>query len=191
MVKNKIELEYKTWKSELSEIRMEITEDDILYVVSKATGIPVEKITDKEHKNLLGINKHLSSQVIGQEEAINKISMTTNGSLLNESIASKLKESGLESITISLDSLSKKTNSYLNTTNQDYKKYVDDTKSEAPYHWAKGQIPKEKENHPVIYVNWFDATSSHNQNDFKEAEKICLELLSRDDDADANHIVGS
>ncbi len=45
------------------------------------------------------------------------------------------------------------------TTNQDYKKYVDATKSEAPYHWANGQIPKGKENHPVIYVNWFDATN--------------------------------
>jgi len=75
-IKNKIESEYKSWKSELSEVRMEITEDDILYVISKATNIPVEKITDKEHKNLLGINKHLSSKVIGQEEAINKISMT-------------------------------------------------------------------------------------------------------------------
>ena len=75
-MKKKIEKEYADWKSELSEVRMEITEDDILYVISKATGIPVEKITDKEHKNLLGINKHLSSKVIGQEEAINKISMT-------------------------------------------------------------------------------------------------------------------
>ena len=75
-LKSKIDVEYKSWKAELSEIRMEITEDDILYVISKATGIPVEKITDKEHKNLLGINKHLSSKVIGQEEAINKISMT-------------------------------------------------------------------------------------------------------------------
>ena len=75
-IKNKIESEYKSWKSELSEVRMEITEDDILHVISKATNIPVEKITDKEHKNLLGINKHLSSKVIGQEEAINKISMT-------------------------------------------------------------------------------------------------------------------
>ncbi len=56
---------------------------------------------------------------------INKISMTTNGSLLNESIASKLKESGLDSITISLDSLSKKTNSYLNTTKQDYTNVID------------------------------------------------------------------
>ena len=75
-LKNKIDAEYKSWKSELSEVRMEITEDDILYVISKAINIPVEKITDKEHKNLLGINKHLSSKVIGQEEAINKISMT-------------------------------------------------------------------------------------------------------------------
>tara|TARA_R110000803_G_scaffold39274_1_gene84702 strand:+ start:699 stop:2720 length:2022 start_codon:yes stop_codon:yes gene_type:complete len=75
-VKSKIDSEYKAWKAELSEVRMEITEDDILYVVSKATGIPVEKITDKDHKNLLGINKHLSSKIIGQEEAINKIAMT-------------------------------------------------------------------------------------------------------------------
>ena len=75
-LKGKIEEEYKSWKTELAEVKMEITEDDILYVISKATGIPVEKITDKEHKNLLGINKHLSSKVIGQEEAINKISMT-------------------------------------------------------------------------------------------------------------------
>lgn len=72
----KISSEYSSWKEEISSIRMEITEDDILYVVSKSTGVPVEKITDKEHKNLLGINKHLSSKVIGQDDAINKISMT-------------------------------------------------------------------------------------------------------------------
>ena len=75
-IQSKISREYKLWKAELSEVKMEITEDDILYVISKATGIPVEKITDKEHKNLLGINKHLSSKVMGQDEAINKISMT-------------------------------------------------------------------------------------------------------------------
>ena len=75
-IKSKIDKEYKTWKDDLSSVRMEITEDDILYVISKATGVPVEKITDKEHKNLLGINKHLSSKVMGQNEAIDKISMT-------------------------------------------------------------------------------------------------------------------
>ena len=75
-MKTRIDVEYKKWKAELSEVKMDITEDDILYVVSKATNIPVEKITDKEHKNLLGINKHLSSKVIGQDEAVDKIAVT-------------------------------------------------------------------------------------------------------------------
>ena len=75
-LKETIAKEYTKWKDQISTVRMEITEDDILYVVSKATGVPIEKITDKEHKNLLGINKHLSSRVMGQDEAIDKISIT-------------------------------------------------------------------------------------------------------------------
>ena len=42
-------------------------------------------------------------------------------------------------------------------TNGDYKKFVDATKRKLPHHWAKGNIPKGKENHPVTYVSWFDA----------------------------------
>jgi len=75
-LKETIAKEYSRWKDQISTVRMEITEDDILYVVSKATGVPIEKITDKENKNLLGINKHLSSKVMGQDEAIDKISVT-------------------------------------------------------------------------------------------------------------------
>ena len=75
-LKETIAKEYSKWKDQISTVRMEITEDDILYVVSKATGVPIEKITDKENKNLLGINKHLSSKVMGQDEAIDKISVT-------------------------------------------------------------------------------------------------------------------
>lgn len=75
-MKTRIDVEYKKWKAELSEVKMEITEDDILHVVSKAINIPVEKITDKENKNLLGISKALSSKVIGQDEAIDKIAIT-------------------------------------------------------------------------------------------------------------------
>ena len=56
--------------------QLEITEDDVLKVVAKATGVPIEKISDKENKNLLGLNKHLSSRVIGQEEAVDKIAVT-------------------------------------------------------------------------------------------------------------------
>lgn len=42
-------------------------------------------------------------------------------------------------------------------TNGDYKKFVDATKREAPHHWPDGKLSADKEKHPVIYVNWFDA----------------------------------
>jgi len=42
-------------------------------------------------------------------------------------------------------------------TNGDYKKFVEATGHAPPFHWPDGKIPKGKENHPVVYVNWFDA----------------------------------
>ncbi len=42
-------------------------------------------------------------------------------------------------------------------TNEDYKKFVEATKREVPYHWPNGAIAKGKEKHPVVYVSWFDA----------------------------------
>ena len=42
-------------------------------------------------------------------------------------------------------------------TNADYKKFATATQREAPYHWPSGEIPKSIENHPVTYVNWYDA----------------------------------
>jgi iron(II)-dependent oxidoreductase len=42
-------------------------------------------------------------------------------------------------------------------TNSDYFSFVNATKHEAPYHWPNGELPKGKEKHPVVYVNWFDA----------------------------------
>jgi len=42
-------------------------------------------------------------------------------------------------------------------TNADYQKFTAATGHEAPYHWPEGNLPKGKEQHPVVYVNWFDA----------------------------------
>ncbi len=42
-------------------------------------------------------------------------------------------------------------------TNADYKKFTDETKRKTPYHWPEGNLPKSKEQHPVVYVSWFDA----------------------------------
>ena len=75
-LKERIKQDLSIWKEQMAVNQLEITEDDVLKVVSKATGVPIEKISDKENKNLLGLNKHLSSKVIGQEEAVNKIAVT-------------------------------------------------------------------------------------------------------------------
>ena len=42
-------------------------------------------------------------------------------------------------------------------TNQDYKKFVEAAKREAPYHWPEGKIPEGMAKHTVVYVSWFDA----------------------------------
>jgi ATP-dependent Clp protease ATP-binding subunit ClpC len=76
ILKERIRTDLIEWKEEMAVNQLEITEDDVLRVVAKATGVPIEKISDKENKNLLGLNKHLSSRVIGQEEAVNKIAVT-------------------------------------------------------------------------------------------------------------------
>ena len=75
-LKERIKNDLAAWKEQMAINQLVITEDDVLKVVSKATGVPIEKISDKENKNLLGLNKHLSSRVIGQEDAVNKIAVT-------------------------------------------------------------------------------------------------------------------
>lgn len=75
-LKERIKQDLAIWKEQMAVNQLEITEDDVLKVVSKATGVPIEKISDKENKNLLGLNKHLSSKVIGQDEAVDKIAVT-------------------------------------------------------------------------------------------------------------------
>jgi len=75
-LKSRIKQDLAIWKEQMAVNQLEITEDDVLKVVSKSTGVPIEKISDKENKNLLGLNKHLSSRVIGQEDAVDKIAVT-------------------------------------------------------------------------------------------------------------------
>ena len=43
-------------------------------------------------------------------------------------------------------------------TNADYKKFTNSSEKITPHHWPEGNIPKDKENHPVVYVSWFDAS---------------------------------
>ena len=50
-----------------------VTEEDIAHVVSKRTGIPVDKMLTGEKEKLLKMEEYLSRRVIGQKEAISAI----------------------------------------------------------------------------------------------------------------------
>ena len=55
-------------------INEEVTDDDIAGVVSKWTGIPVEKMLEGERDKLLKMEENLSKRVVGQEEALKSVS---------------------------------------------------------------------------------------------------------------------
>ncbi len=63
----------KKWKAKNKLVEQVITEEDISYVVSSMTGIPLSKIEKKESQRLKEMEKELSQKVVGQEEAIQAI----------------------------------------------------------------------------------------------------------------------
>jgi ATP-dependent Clp protease ATP-binding subunit ClpC len=63
----------RNWKESKSEIEIEVGEEDIAYVVSKMTGVPLQRLEEKETSRLLRMEDELHKRVIGQEEAIRAI----------------------------------------------------------------------------------------------------------------------
>lgn len=55
-------------------IREEVTPDDIAAIVSRWTGIPVDRMLEGEREKLLHMEKSLQNRVVGQQEAIVAIS---------------------------------------------------------------------------------------------------------------------
>ena len=55
-------------------INEEVTDDDIAHVVSKWTGVPVDKMLEGEREKLLGMEGKLRERVVGQEEAVVAVS---------------------------------------------------------------------------------------------------------------------
>ena len=67
----KIEEETKTSKNHASET---VTDEDIAAVVSKWTGVPVDKMLEGEKEKLLHMEEILSQRVVGQKDAITAVS---------------------------------------------------------------------------------------------------------------------
>ena len=65
----------KSWRSRLesSEERKIIREDDIAYVVSKWTGIPVTRLEEAETARLMRMEEEIAKRIVSQEEAIHTV----------------------------------------------------------------------------------------------------------------------
>ncbi len=55
-------------------INEEVTEDDIAGIVSRWTGIPVDKMLEGEREKLLSMEENLGRRVVGQDEALKAVS---------------------------------------------------------------------------------------------------------------------
>ncbi|MFP6616593.1 MAG: ATP-dependent Clp protease ATP-binding subunit, partial [Candidatus Hydrogenedentota bacterium] len=63
----------RDWEKKRDSAETVITEEDIAYIVSKWTGVPLTKIEEKESARLLKMREELHATVIGQENAIDAI----------------------------------------------------------------------------------------------------------------------
>ena len=61
-------------KEEKKILSKSVTSSEIAQVISKSTGVPVDKMLEEEKSKLLNMNQDLQKRVIGQNEAIDKIS---------------------------------------------------------------------------------------------------------------------
>ncbi|MEN8796483.1 MAG: ATP-dependent Clp protease ATP-binding subunit, partial [Akkermansiaceae bacterium] len=72
--KKDLEEQLEGWRGDSEEKIVDIIEDDIMAVVSKWTGVPLQRMEQKEKAKLLNMEKDLKSTVIGQDEAVVAIS---------------------------------------------------------------------------------------------------------------------
>ncbi|MBS7182732.1 MAG: ATP-dependent chaperone ClpB [Eubacterium sp.] len=65
--------EAKVKDKDLSLVRESVTDDEIARIISRWTGIPVAKLTETERNKTLHLDEQLHKRVIGQDEAVKKI----------------------------------------------------------------------------------------------------------------------
>lgn len=72
-LKEELRIAKERWEAELDSRRVTVNEGHIAEVVAMMTGVPTQRIAQSEGIRLLGMTEELKKQVIGQDEAIDKI----------------------------------------------------------------------------------------------------------------------
>jgi ATP-dependent Clp protease ATP-binding subunit ClpC len=68
-----LETEKLRWEEETKTQRYNVTEESVAEVIAMMTGVPVKRIAQSEGQRLLNMGNELAGKVIGQDEAIKKL----------------------------------------------------------------------------------------------------------------------
>jgi len=72
--KEKLDSILAKWREEREERQVTVTGDDMMHIISKVTGVPLQRMEQKETEKLLKMEEELKGKVIGQDEAVTAIS---------------------------------------------------------------------------------------------------------------------
>ncbi len=72
-LKDSLDKALASWNEEIKKHKEMVTEESVAQVVSMMAGIPVSKITASENSKLSKLGSILKASIIGQDEAVNKI----------------------------------------------------------------------------------------------------------------------
>ena len=69
-LKDKLEEEQRKWERTRENVSHTVTEEDIAYIVSKWTGVPILKLEESESERLLNMRDEIHKRIVGQDPAI-------------------------------------------------------------------------------------------------------------------------
>jgi ATP-dependent Clp protease ATP-binding subunit ClpC len=72
--KEKLDTILNKWREEREEKEVLVTGEDMMYIISKVTGVPLQRMEQAETEKLLKMEEELKGKVIGQDEAVTAIS---------------------------------------------------------------------------------------------------------------------
>src|SRR5207244_8526988 len=71
--KEKLDTILNKWREEREEKEVLVTGDDMMHIISRVTGVPLQRMEQKETEKLLRMEEELKGKVIGQDEAVTAI----------------------------------------------------------------------------------------------------------------------
>ncbi len=72
--KEKLDTILTKWREEREEKEVLVTADDMMHIISKVTGVPLQRMEQAETQKLLQMEEELKIKVIGQDEAVTAVS---------------------------------------------------------------------------------------------------------------------